>query len=43
MFSGVMIVYCDNHEKHTDTLCGQNAKFWYVKAGSTYSNWALKG
>jgi hypothetical protein len=26
-----------------NTLCGQNAEFWFVKAGGTYSNyWALK-
>jgi hypothetical protein len=29
---------------HIDTLCGQNAEFWCVKAGSTYSDHeALKG
>jgi hypothetical protein len=28
---------------HISTPCGQNAEFWYVKAGGTYSNhWALK-
>jgi hypothetical protein len=33
-----------SHTKHTDTLCGQNSEFQYVKAGVTYSNhWALKG
>jgi hypothetical protein len=21
------IVYCENHEKHTNTLCGQNVEF----------------
>jgi hypothetical protein len=27
----------------TDTLCGQNGEFLYVKAGGTYNNhWALK-
>jgi hypothetical protein len=35
-------VYCENHMEHT--LCGQNAEFWYIKAGGTYSNhWDLKG
>jgi hypothetical protein len=30
--------------EHTDTLCGQNAEFYCVKAGGTYSNqWALNG
>jgi hypothetical protein len=34
-------VYCENHTEHTDTLCGQNAEFYCVKAGGTYSNhWA---
>jgi hypothetical protein len=37
-------VYCENHTEHTDTLCGQDAEIWYVKAGGTYTNqWALKG
>jgi hypothetical protein len=39
-------VYCENHTDHTDILCGQNAEFWYSKAGRyiRYSNyWALKG
>jgi hypothetical protein len=36
-------VYCDNHIEHKNTLCRQNAYFWYVKAGGTYSNhWTLK-
>jgi hypothetical protein len=38
-----IVVYCENHTKHTNTLCGQNAEFYYVKAGGIYSNyWALK-
>jgi hypothetical protein len=37
-------VNCENNTEHTDALCGQNAKFWYVKSGGTYSNhWALRG
>jgi hypothetical protein len=37
-------VYYENHTKHTNTLCGHNAEFYYVKAGGKYSNpWALKG
>jgi hypothetical protein len=36
-------VYCENQTKHTNTLRGQNAKFYYVTAGGTYSDhWALK-
>jgi hypothetical protein len=29
-------VYCENHTEHTDTFCGKNLEFWYVKAGGTY-------
>jgi hypothetical protein len=29
-------VYSENHTEHTNTLGGQNAEFWYVKAGGTY-------
>jgi hypothetical protein len=37
-------VYCENHKEHTDALCGQNAEFWYVKAGGIYSDhWVLMG
>jgi hypothetical protein len=43
LFGETVAVYCENHTEHADTLCGQNAGFWYVKAGGTYSNhWALK-
>jgi hypothetical protein len=44
LFGETVAVYCENHTEHTNTLCGQNAEFWYVKAGGTYSDhWALKG
>jgi hypothetical protein len=44
LFGETVAVYCENHAEHTNTLCGQNAKFWCVKAGGTYSNhWALNG
>jgi hypothetical protein len=44
LFGETVAVYCENHTEHTDTLCGQNAEFWYVVAGGTYSNhWTLKG
>jgi hypothetical protein len=44
LFRETVAVYCENHTEHTDTLCGLNAEFWFVKAGGTYSNcWALKG
>jgi hypothetical protein len=43
LFRETVAVYCENHTEHTDTICGQNAEFWYVKAGGTYSNhWALR-
>jgi hypothetical protein len=36
-------VYCENHTKHTDTFCGHNTEFMYVKAAGTCNNhWALK-
>jgi hypothetical protein len=37
LFGKTVAVYCENHTGHTDTLCGQNAKFWRIKAGGTYS------
>jgi hypothetical protein len=36
LFRETVAVYCENHTEHTDTLFGQNAEFWYVKAGGTY-------
>jgi hypothetical protein len=42
LFGETVAVYCENHTEHTDTLCGQNAEFWYVKEYGIYSNhWAL--
>jgi hypothetical protein len=36
-------VYYENHAKHTNALYVQNAEFYCVKAGDTYSkHWALK-
>jgi hypothetical protein len=44
LFGETVAVYCENHTEHTDTLCGQNAEFWGVKAGGKYSDhWVLKG
>jgi hypothetical protein len=44
LFGETVAVYCESHTENTRTLCGQNAEFWYVKAGGIYSNhWALKG
>jgi hypothetical protein len=43
LFRETVAVYCENHTQHTNTLCGQNAEFWCVKEGGTYSNhWVLK-
>jgi hypothetical protein len=43
LFGETVAVYCENHTEHKNTLCGQNAEFWCVKAGGIYSNhWALK-
>jgi hypothetical protein len=38
LFGETVPVYCENHTEHINTLRGQNAEFWYVKAGGTYSN-----
>jgi hypothetical protein len=36
-------VCCENRMEHNDTLCGQKAGLWYVKAGGTYSDqWTVK-
>jgi hypothetical protein len=44
LFREISYVYCENHMKHTNTLRGQNAELYYVKAGGIYSNHsALKG
>jgi hypothetical protein len=44
LFREILAVYCENLTENTGTLCGQNAEFYYVKAGGTYSNhWALRG
>jgi hypothetical protein len=48
LFGDTVAVYCDNHREHTDTLCGKNENFLYVKVGGTYCNmyameWPLLG
>jgi hypothetical protein len=43
LFGETVAVYCENHTDHTDTLCGQNSEFWYIKAGGTNNDhWAYK-
>jgi hypothetical protein len=36
-------LYCENHLKHTNTLCGQNTEFLHVKAGCTDRTTGLQG
>jgi hypothetical protein len=43
LFGETAAVYCENHTEHTDTLCGQNAEFWYVKGGIYSNHSALEG
>jgi hypothetical protein len=44
LFGETVAVYCENHTEHTDTLCVQNAGFWYATPGGTYNiHWALNG
>jgi hypothetical protein len=44
LFRETNAIYCETHMKHKNTSCGQNAEFYYVKSGGTYSNnRALKG
>jgi hypothetical protein len=37
LFRETVAVCCENHTEHTDTRWGQNAEFWYIKAGGIYS------
>jgi hypothetical protein len=43
LYKETTTIYCENHLKHTNTFCGQNAEFYYVKAGGTYGTTGLKG
>jgi hypothetical protein len=44
LFNVTIVVYSDNHNKHIDKLCGQNAKFVSVKAdGKPRYDFTLKG
>jgi hypothetical protein len=38
LFREAAAVCCENHTEHTNTLCGQNEEFWYVKAGGTVTD-----
>jgi hypothetical protein len=35
LFGETVADYCKNHTEHTNTLCGQNAGFWYVNSVRT--------
>jgi hypothetical protein len=35
LFREIIAVYCENHVGHINTLCGQNAEIFNVKAGGT--------
>jgi hypothetical protein len=37
LFWEIITVYSDNHGKHANTLCWQNAKLLNVKSGGTYT------
>jgi hypothetical protein len=38
LFRETVDVYCENHMENTDTLCGQNSEFWYVKVRGIQRN-----
>jgi hypothetical protein len=35
LFRETVAVYCENYMEHINTLCGQSAKFRYVKTADT--------
>jgi hypothetical protein len=32
LFTQIVVVYCENHTKHTNALCGQSVEFYCVNA-----------
>jgi hypothetical protein len=42
LFREIIVVYSDDHAKHVNALCGQNAKLLNVKAGDAYSYYWLQ-
>jgi hypothetical protein len=43
LFREKIAVNCENHKKHTNTVCRQNAQLQYIKACGIYHDlWALK-
>ena len=44
LYREIIAVCPQIHTKHIHTLCGQNVKFFNVKAGGTYTDhWPLNG
>jgi hypothetical protein len=44
LFTEIIAVYSENHTKHINTPCGQNAVLYIIEASGTYSyHWALEG
>jgi hypothetical protein len=44
LFKEIIAVYSENHTKHLNTLCEQNAELFSVKVGGKYRyHCALKG
>jgi hypothetical protein len=44
LFGEITAVYSENHTKHINTLCGQNAELLIVQSGGTYTHqWVLNG
>jgi hypothetical protein len=41
MFGETIVVYCDNHTKHRNTLCGKNVELQNVKVGAKYRTTGL--
>jgi hypothetical protein len=41
LFRETTAVYSKNHTKNTNTLCGQNAEFQYVKVCGAYTTTGL--
>jgi hypothetical protein len=37
LFKEIIAAYPENHTKPINTLCGQNAELFIIKAGGTYS------
>jgi hypothetical protein len=43
LFRKIIAVYCENHTEHINTLCGQNAEIFNVKACGKYSSTVFQG